>query len=78
PVSEAEPAPVPPARRPGWNALRAVRAGRVVPVDADLLHRPGPRVGEAARALALALHPDLPLPRDAGGAGPTTDPVSCE
>lgn len=46
-----------PARRPGWRAVPAVREGRVRTVDGDLVHRLGPRVGEAARALAGVLHP---------------------
>lgn len=50
---------VPPGERPGWDALRAVREGAVRRVDGDLLHRLGPRVGEAAVELAAALHPDL-------------------
>lgn len=55
----------PPAERPGWDAIPAVRSGRVVEVDADLLHRLGPRIAEAAVHLAHALHPALapgPLP----------------
>ncbi len=47
-----------PARRSGWEAVPAVREGRVRTVDGDLVHRLGPRVGEAARALAAVLHPD--------------------
>lgn len=43
------------ARRAGWRELEAVRAGRVVPVDADLFTRPGPRLAEAARTLQRAL-----------------------
>jgi ABC-type Fe3+-hydroxamate transport system substrate-binding protein len=45
---------------PGWRALAAVRAGRVVPVPADLMERPGPGLGRAARVLARAIHPELP------------------
>lgn len=44
--------------RPGWDNLRAVRSGAVVPVPADIVHRLGPRVGLAARLLAVALHPE--------------------
>lgn len=40
----------------GWRDLPAVRAGRVATVDADLVNRPGPRLGEAAAALARAIH----------------------
>lgn len=34
--------------RPGWSGITAVRTKRVVPADANLLHRPGPRIVEAA------------------------------
>jgi ABC-type Fe3+-hydroxamate transport system substrate-binding protein len=43
---------------PGWRSLAAVRAGRVAPVPADLMERPGPGLGRAARVLAGAIHPD--------------------
>lgn len=43
------------AGRAGWRDLEAVRTGRVIGVDADLLTRPGPRLPEAARALQRAL-----------------------
>ena len=45
----------------GWerlDAVSAVREGRVYAVDGDLVHRPGPRMIEALRALARALHPE--------------------
>ncbi|MFQ5746674.1 MAG: helical backbone metal receptor [Gemmatimonadota bacterium] len=50
--------PPAPSRRPGWDAIDAVRGGRVREVDADLLHRLGPRIGQAAAALAEAIHPE--------------------
>jgi iron complex transport system substrate-binding protein len=31
-------------KRPGWDKLKAVKAGKVFAVDADLLTRPGPRL----------------------------------
>ncbi len=40
---------------PGWRDLRAVREGRVAVVDADLMNRPGPRIGETARRMRRAL-----------------------
>lgn len=43
---------------PGWRGLTALREGRVVLVNSDLFNRPGPRVVEAARTLAEALHPE--------------------
>ena len=39
------------ADRPGWRDLAAVREGRIVEIDADLLARPGPDLGRAARVL---------------------------
>ncbi|HWZ58589.1 MAG TPA: helical backbone metal receptor [Gemmatimonadaceae bacterium] len=44
---------------PGWRSLAAVRAGRAVSVPADLMERPGPGLGRAARILAQAIHPEL-------------------
>ncbi|GJG86166.1 ABC transporter substrate-binding protein [Gemmatimonadetes bacterium T265] len=45
--------------RGGWRDVGAVRAGHVVTVDENLVNRPGPHVGEAARALRAVLHPEL-------------------
>jgi ABC-type Fe3+-hydroxamate transport system substrate-binding protein len=43
--------------RPPWNALRAVRAGRVYILDdADILERPGPRYNEGLAWLIARLH----------------------
>ena len=44
---------------PGWRELKAVREGRVARVPADLVNRPGPHIGEAARVLRDAFHPEL-------------------
>ncbi|MDQ3990788.1 MAG: helical backbone metal receptor [Actinomycetota bacterium] len=44
------------AERPGFEALSAVRDGRVVLIDSDLVSRPGPRVVEGLRELVAALH----------------------
>ena len=41
--------------QPGLRDLTAVRTGRVVPVDPDLLTRPGPRMVEGLRSVAAAL-----------------------
>ncbi len=49
--------------RSGWREMEAVRAGRVLVVDPDLFNRPGPRMVEAARALAAFLHPER-LPQE--------------
>jgi ABC-type Fe3+-hydroxamate transport system substrate-binding protein len=46
---------------PAWQAVPAVRAGRILVVDTALVGRPGPRLGQAARHLrALILHDTLP------------------
>jgi iron complex transport system substrate-binding protein len=50
------------ALREAWAAFRAVpavRNERVVPLTDAMVSRPGPRVGEAAAAIARALHPGL-------------------
>ena len=45
--------------RPGWDALRAVREGRVVIADGNaFFNRPGPRVVETLEILAEVIHPD--------------------
>jgi iron complex transport system substrate-binding protein len=44
---------------PGWRDVRAVQAGRIELIDGDLFNRPGPRVTEAAEALARILHPEV-------------------
>ncbi|MCC6774206.1 MAG: ABC transporter substrate-binding protein [Gemmatimonadaceae bacterium] len=45
-----------------WVDVRAVREGRVLAYDTTLVARPSMRLGEAARALALLLHPGAVLP----------------
>ena len=47
------------AERPGWETLSAVREGRVLPFDDNLLARIGPRQVDGLEALARLLHPDL-------------------
>ena len=45
-------------QRPGWSYIRAVRDGRICRFkaeDSDVLVRPGPRMGEAARLMANCL-----------------------
>jgi iron complex transport system substrate-binding protein len=44
---------------PGWNQMRAVRAGRVYVVDGSAyFSRPGPRVVDTLEILATVIHPD--------------------
>lgn len=48
------------AARAGWEAMSAVREGRVVVVAEDpVISRPGPRVVDGLEALARAIHPEL-------------------
>ncbi len=44
----------------GWKDLPAIREGRIVNVDGDLLTRAGPRLVDAAEILSDALHPATP------------------
>ncbi len=68
------------AARPGWSGMTAVRTNAIRPVDDLLITRPGPRLVDGLRALALAIHPDLvlpslsPLPVASPGGGPSTAP----
>jgi iron complex transport system substrate-binding protein len=43
--------------RPGWDAIPAVEAGEIHPVDPDVVSRPGPRLVEALETLAGLLYP---------------------
>ena len=47
------------AARAGWGTIAAVKAGRIVAVDSEVVNRAGPRVVEALEALAKAFHPEL-------------------
>jgi iron complex transport system substrate-binding protein len=47
------------AARPGWSVIAAVKSGRIVTIEPNLINRPGPRVGEAAEAYLKLLHPEL-------------------
>lgn len=53
----------------GWRDLEAVRRDRVLIVESDLFHRPGPRLADAARQLARFLHGEGILPVENAGAG---------
>ena len=44
--------------RPGYAALSAVQAGSIYLLDDNVVSRPGPRIVEGVREIALALHPD--------------------
>ena len=51
--------------RPGWDTVTAVASGDVRPIDDVIVTRPGPRLADGIRALALAIDPDLVLPSPA-------------
>ncbi|MDF1502265.1 helical backbone metal receptor [Roseisolibacter sp. H3M3-2] len=54
---------------PAWAALAAVREGRVLAVDTNVVYRPAVRLGEAAVSLARLLHPEVaPLLADSATA----------
>jgi len=42
-----------------WPQLQAVKNNRIFQINADLLHRPGPRMTLGIEAMAKALHPDI-------------------
>jgi iron complex transport system substrate-binding protein len=46
------------AKRAGWNTLTAVKEGRVLPFDDNLLSRIGPRQIDGLETLAKILHPE--------------------
>lgn len=51
------------AARPGWEAMRAVREGRICCIADELLNTPAPTLVGGLEALAAALHPDhFPAP----------------
>jgi iron complex transport system substrate-binding protein len=47
------------AERPGWETIAAVQNGKVLPIDDNLISRPGPRVVDGLEALARLIHPEL-------------------
>lgn len=42
-----------------WPQLQAVKNNRIIRIEADWIHRPGPRMILGIEALAKALHPDI-------------------
>jgi iron complex transport system substrate-binding protein len=48
--------------RNGWSVMTAIKSGAIVPVDDVVISRPGPRLVDGLRALALAIHPDALVP----------------
>ena len=54
--------------RTGWAGMTAVKNGAIVAVDDVIISRPGPRLVDGLRALALAIHPDAAVPAPAASA----------
>jgi cobalamin transport system substrate-binding protein len=47
------------AKRPGWNAIEAVKNSNIYPFDDNLASRPGPRLVDGLEALVKIIHPEL-------------------
>jgi len=47
------------AKRPGWDAIAAVKNGRILPMDDNLVSRPGPRLIDGLETLAKIIHPEV-------------------
>ncbi|OGO56713.1 MAG: hypothetical protein A2Z32_01190 [Chloroflexi bacterium RBG_16_69_14] len=48
--------------RSGWNVMTAVKTDAIRPANDVIITRPGPRLVQGLRELALAIHPNLVLP----------------
>lgn len=46
-------------RRPGWDALAAVKNGAVYPFDDNLVSRPGPRLVDGLEEFVKLIHPEV-------------------
>ncbi len=46
-------------KRPGWEAIDAVKNRKIFTLDDDVVSRPGPRLAELVEMVAAILHPDL-------------------
>jgi iron complex transport system substrate-binding protein len=49
-----------------WSGMSAIKHARTHQISADLLNRPGPRIGQALERLAALLHPSLSSPALSG------------
>lgn len=46
-------------KRSGWEKMECVQTGRIYSLDANLITRPGPRIGEGLQEIARIIHPEL-------------------
>ena len=53
------------AARPGWDVMTAVKNGEIRGVNDLVVTRPGPRLVDGLRELALAIHPEANVPAPA-------------
>jgi iron complex transport system substrate-binding protein len=42
-----------------WKMISAVHHGRIYVIDADLIHRPSPRIVDGLEEMAKAIHPEM-------------------
>ncbi len=47
------------SKRPGWEAIAAVKNNKIYPFDDNLVSRPSPRLVDGLEALAKIVHPEL-------------------
>ncbi|MBI5966747.1 MAG: cobalamin-binding protein [Deltaproteobacteria bacterium] len=52
-----------------WKEISAVRSGRIQVIDADLIHRPSPRIVDGLEEVAKAIHPEAFEDRVQGAKG---------
>ncbi len=57
--------------RNGWGVMTAVKKGAIVAVDDVIISRPGPRLVDGLRSLALATHPDAAVPAPPAAPSPS-------
>ncbi len=45
--------------RPGWESIQAVQSGQILPIDDNLISRPGPRLVDGLEQLAELIRPGI-------------------
>ncbi len=59
--------------RPGWSVISAVKNNKVLPINDDLVSRPGPRIADGLEAAAKLIHPEV---FQSASTGNFTDPFA--